>query len=413
MLSLNAEPEPPAPSPSSTSIPRAYRNFTFGTGMWFGGWGMLQVLFSWLVVGELQAREELVGIAQLALMFPALFFLLIGGVVADRVDRRRLLTGLQLAAGGLAAALAAAVWAGALSFSLVIGFALTMGTVSALSFPARDAMLYDVAGENLMRAVTGITLIQFIGQGIGQLLAGSARYLGSATALTLESLLFAVGALGFLQLPRSISLRTGRAGPVRPAELLEGIREVVRSPVLRPVWLLVTAVGLFFAGPYFVVFPLLNREYFGGDVGELSLIYMTFPAGSILGLILLWRRGQVRRPGRAIALAESIAALCLLTISAGIPFAATLAVGTVWGVCGAFFISTARTVFQENASDAHRARVLSVHMLAVLGAGSLGSPLAGFLAGQLGTLATFAFCGIAMLVFVALVCLFTDIWAYE
>jgi MFS family permease len=413
MAPSDAPPDAPVPTSSSISIPRAYRDFTFGTGMWFGGWGMLQVLFSWLVVGELRASEELVGLAQLALMFPALFFLLIGGAVADRVDRRRLLVGLQLAAGGLAAALAAAVWAGALRFSLVVAFALSMGTVSALSFPARDALLYDVAGKNLMRAVTGITLIQFIGQGSGQLLAGSARYLGSPTALMLESLLFLVGALGFARIPGSISFRTRRAGPVRLAELLEGIREVVRSPILRPVWLLVMAVGLFFAGPYFVVFPLLNREYFGGDVGELSLIYMTFPAGSILGLILLWRRGHVRRPGRAIALAESIAALCLLVISAGIPFAATLLAGTVWGICGAFFISTARTVFQEIASDAHRARVLSVHMLAVMGASTLGSPLAGFLAGQVGALGTFAFCGIAMLVFVALVCLFTDIWAYE
>jgi MFS family permease len=172
-------------------------------------------------------------------------------------------------------------------------------------------------------------------------------------------------------------------------------------------------VGLFFAGPYFVVFPLLNREYFGGDVGELSLIYMTFPAGSILGLTLLWRRGRMRRPGRAIALAQAIAALSLLVISTGIPFAPTLLAGTVWGVCGAFFISATRTVFQENASDAHRARVLSVQMLGVLGAGTLGSPLAGFLSGQLGALGAFAFCGIAMLVFVAAVCLFTDIWAYE
>jgi len=406
-------PDAPVPASPSASIPRAYRDFTFGTGMWFGGWGMLQVLFSWLVVGELRASEERVGLAQLALMFPALFFLLIGGALADRVDRRRLLVGLQLAAGGLAAALAAAVWAGALGFPLVIAFAVAMGTVSALSFPARDALLYDLAGTSLMRAVTGITLIQFIGQGAGQFLAGSARYLGSATALTLESLLFAIGALGFARIPASLSLRTRRAGPVRPAELLAGLREVVRSPILRPVWLLVMAVGLCFAGPYFVVFPLLNREYFGGDVGELSLIYMTFPAGSILGLILLWRRGHVRRPGRAIALAESIAALCLLVISAGIPFVATLLVGTVWGVCGAFFISCARTVFQEIASDAHRARVLSVHMLAVMGASTLGSPLAGFLAGQVGALATFTFCGIAMLVFVALVCLFTDIWAYE
>ncbi len=409
----DAPPDAPVPASPSVSIPRADREFTVGTGMWFGGWGMLQVLFSWLVVGELRASEERVGLAQLALMFPALFFLLIGGAVADRVDRRRLLVGLQLAAGGLAAALAAAVWAGALGFPLVIAFAVAMGTVSALSFPARDALLFDLAGTSLMRAVTGITLIQFVGQGAGQLLAGSARYLGSATALTLESLLFAIGALGFARIPGSISLRTRRAGPVRPAELLAGIREVVRSPILRPVWLLVMAVGLFFAGPYFVVFPLLNREYFGGDVGELSLIYMTFPAGSILGLILLLRRGHVRRPGRAIALAESIAALCLLVISAGIPFAATLLAGTVWGVCGAFFISCARTVFQEIASDAHRGRVLSVHMLAVMGASTLGSPLAGFLAGQVGALGTFTFCGIAMLVFVALVCLFTDIWAYE
>ena len=413
MLPSEAPPDAPVPTSSSVSIPRAYRDFTFGTGMWFGSWGMLQVLFSWLVVGELQASEELVGLAQLALMFPALFFLLIGGAVADRVDRRRLLVGLQLAAGGLAAALAAAVWAGELRFSLVIAFALTMGTVSALAFPARDALLYDVAGKNLMRAVAGITLTQFIGQGTGQLLAGSARYLGSATALTLESLLFAIGALGFARIPPSVSSQARRAEPVRLAEILEGIREVVRSPVLRAAWLLAMGVGLFFAGPYFVVFPLLNREYFGGDVGELSLIYMTFPAGSILGLILLWRRGHVRRPGRAIALAQATAALSLLVISAGIPLAATLLAGTVWGVCGAFFISATRTLFQENASHAHRARVLSVHMLAVMGASTLGSPLAGFLAGQLGALGTFAFCGIAMLVFVALVCLFTDIWAYE
>jgi MFS family permease len=413
MTCLDPPPDAPVPPSFTSPIPRGYRQFTFGTGMWFGGWGMLQVLFSWLVVGELQAREELVGLAQLALTFPALFFLLIGGAVADRVDRRRLLVGLQIAAGALAAALAVAVWVGALRFSVVIAFALTMGTVSAFGFPARDALLYDVAGRNLMRAVTGITLIQFVGQGAGQLLAGSARYLGSPITLALESLLFLVGALGFAWVAPSVSSQVRRAEPVRLVELLEGIREVVRSPILRPAWLLAMGVGLFFAGPYFVVFPLLNREYFGGDVGELSLIYMTFPAGSILGLILLWRRGHVRRPGRAIALAQAIAALCLLVISAGIPFFPTLVAGAVWGVCGAFFISGTRTVFQANASDAHRARVLSVQMLGVLGAGTLGSPLAGFLAGALGALGAFTFCGIAMLAFVALVCLFTDIWAYE
>ena len=65
---------------------------------------MLQVLFSWLVVGELRAREELVGLAQLALVVPALLFVVLGGAVADRLDRRHLLVGLHIAAGGLAVA---------------------------------------------------------------------------------------------------------------------------------------------------------------------------------------------------------------------------------------------------------------------------------------------------------------------
>jgi MFS family permease len=398
--------------PAPVAIARAYRQFTFGTGLWFGGWGMLQVLFSWLVVGELQAREELVGIAQLALVLPALLFLVLGGAVADRLDRRHLLVGLHGAAGVLAVALAALVWTDALSFWLLIAFALAMGTAAAFSFPARDALLADVAGGNLMRAVTGITLTQFIGQGVGQLMAGSARYLGSPSALVLEGGLFLLGALGFARMSSELLTRARHREPVRAGEMLDGIREVIRSPVLRPIWLLMIAIGLFFAGPYFVVFPLLNREYYGGDVADLSLIYMTFPAGSVLGLVLLWRRGQVRRRGRAIVLAQSGAALCLLAISTGIPYALTLVAGTAWGVCGAFFISLGRTVFQEQASDAQRGRVLSIQVLGVMGAGTLGSPLAGLLAAQLGALGAFTFCGVAMLVFAALVCRFTDVWRH-
>jgi MFS family permease len=373
---------------------------------------MLQVLFSWLVVGELHAREELVGVAQLALVLPALLFLLLGGAVADRQDRRHLLVALHGVAGVLAVVLAGVVWTGALTFWLVLAFALAMGTVSAFSFPARDALLADVAGGNLMRAVTGVTLTQFVGQGVGQLIAGSARYLGSPSALLLEGGLFLVGALGFARISSELIRRSRQREPLRARELLAGLREVVRSPVLRPVWLLTIAIGLFFAGPYFVVFPLLNREYYGGDVADLSLIYMTFPAGSVLGLVVLWRRGQVRRRGRAIVLAQSCAAVSLLAISTGIPYALTLLAGTIWGVCGAFFISLGRTVFQEQASDAHRARVLSIQVLGVMGAGTLGSPLAGLLAAQLGALGAFTFCGVAMLVFAAGVCRFTDIWRH-
>lgn len=173
------------------------------------------------------------------------------------------------------------------------------------------------------------------------------------------------------------------------------------------------AIGLFFNGPYFVGYPLLNREYYGGDVGDLSLLFMTFPLGSVFGLTLLWRRGQVRRRGRALALAQSMGALCLLAISAGIPFWGALVAGVIWGVCGAFFLGLGRTVFQENAGEANRARVLSIYTLGFMGAGTLGFPAAGFLAAQLGARGAFAFCGVATLVFVATVCRFTGLWTLE
>jgi MFS family permease len=384
-----------------------------GAGLWFLGWGMMQVLFSWLVVGELDAREELVGIAQLTLVIPTVAFLLIGGAVADRIDRRRLLVALHLAAGTLAAALAATVGAGMLSFSLVIAYALAMGTIAAFCFPARDALLSEVAGENVMRAVTGITLIQFTGMGVGQLLAGSARYIGSPAAMTLQGAFFAVGALAFLAIPRRFARRAPRTDPVRPSDLFGGLLEVLRSPTLRPILFMAVAVGLFFNGPYFVGFPLLNREYYGGDVGNLSLLFMTFPLGSVLGLSLLWRRGRVRRRGRALALAQSTGALCLIAISTGIPFWGTLVAGTTWGLCGAFFLGLGQTVFQETASDANRARVLSTYRLGMMGAGTLGLPTVGLLAAQLGALGTFAFCGAATLVFIALVCRLTGLWALE
>ncbi|MBW2698922.1 MAG: MFS transporter, partial [Deltaproteobacteria bacterium] len=68
-----------------------YAAFVVGTGSWFGAWGMQQVLFSWIVVGELRASSEWVGIAQTSTMLPATLLLLAGGALADRVDPRRLL----------------------------------------------------------------------------------------------------------------------------------------------------------------------------------------------------------------------------------------------------------------------------------------------------------------------------------
>jgi MFS family permease len=400
--------EPPAPAAGRpTRVP--YGWFLAGLASWFSGWGMQAVLFSWLVVGVLHETPERVGVAQFALVAPSLFLLLVGGATADRVDRRRLLVFLHCAGALLVVALATSVATGSLSFWGVVAYAAAIGSVAPFVVPARDSMLNQVAGENLMRAVVGATMVQFIASGAGSLAGGIARYAGTATTLALQAVLLLGGAWAAYRLPRGVGRAELEDEEVHTGDMLAGIRQVWRSPILRPVWLLAMGVGLFFMGPYAVVFPILVRDYYHGDVGQLSLLLMTFPIGTVLGSLFLLRFRDIRRKGRALARAQGVAACALIVVGLGVPFWVAWLAGVLWGVCGGVFMNAGRTVFQGTASASQRARVLSVYSLGFLGAGTIGSPIAGLVAGAVGPLNTFLIFGAAMLAFVAAALIFTGI----
>lgn len=402
-----------APSPPVAGEPApdggGYGWFLGLGASWFGAWGMQNVLFSWLVVGELGETAERAGLAHFGLVLPGLLFILVGGAAADRVDRRRLIAGLHAVWVLLILALAAAVFAGALTLALVIAYALCMGTVAAFANPARDAMLNDVAGANLLRAVVGVTLVQFAMSGVGAGLGGVARYIGTESALVVQAVLLSAGVgIAFL-LPRRASAGHGARAPIQLREVGAGLVEVWQSPVLRPTWLLVILVGLFFMGPYNVVYPLLVRDYYQGDVGDLSILMMTFPIGTVVVSLALLGRGRIRRKGRALAIAQAVAGLALVVIGLGGPFSVAVAGGLLWGLGGGVFMNAGRTIFQETAPLTHRARVLSVYAVGLIGAGTVGSPTAGVLAGWLGPANTFLVCGSAMIGVVALAYVFTGI----
>jgi MFS family permease len=375
---------------------------------------MQSVLFSWLVVGVLHAKAEWVGIAQSAMLLPSLVLILLGGAVADRHDRRTLLIALHLIATLLSASLVAAVASGKLSLSVLLVYALSMGSVQAFVMPARDALLSEVAGPNLMRAVTGLTLTQWGTQALGSLIAGTARWVGTTPALCLHALTILSGVSPLRKLsPAPLHSPISRR-QLRPMDVIEGVREVMRSPILPPMFWLVTAVGVLFIGPFMVVFPILVRDYYGGDVAQLALLNMAFPVGTILGsLALLWR-GRLRRKGTAQLLALVAGAGCLGVVSLGLPLWGTLAAVGGQGVASAIFTNAGRTVFQEQAPPSHRARVLSVYMFGFMGAaGLIGAPLSGVLVERIGPLATCAAASGAMIAVVACVFMFTNIARVE
>ena len=396
-----------------TTPARGFPWYVAGVGTWFGGFGMQQVLFSWLVVGELQAEARWVGVAQSASMIPSFLLILLGGALADRLDRRRLLIRLHLLAGALALGLVAAVAGGALSLGLLIGYALAIGSVSAFVMPARDALLSEVAGADMMRAVTTMTLVQWGAQAAGSFVGGSARWIGTVPALGLLAATYLAGAPTLARLAKAPLAGVPHAR-MRLADLGLGVREVLRSPLLRPVAILGAAVGALFMGPMLVVFPLMIRDYYGGDVAQLGLLQMCLPIGTILGSLALLARGGVRRKGLAQIVSLVTGAACLGAVGFGLPLWGTLLAVVLWGMGAAVFMNAGRTVFQEQAPPAVRGKVLSVHMLGFMGAsGLVGAPVSGLLVGWLGPLATCFAASATMLAVVALVAATTEILRVE
>ena len=398
------------PAPVRRHAEHPYPWYVAGVGSWFGAGGMQMVLFAWLVVGELQASARWVGVAQSAMMIPSFLLILIGGAVADRRDRRALLVGLHFAAAGLGLGLLASVAAERLSLAIIIAYALGMGSVGAFVTPARDSLLSDVIGRrDMMRAVIGMTLVQWGAQAIGSLLGGSARWIGTVPALGIQVGVLLLGVPTLLRLrPAPPSLPRGRR--LRGVDLVVGLREVFASPVLRAVLMLVVSVGLMFMGPFMVVFPLLVRDVYQGDVVQLGMLNMAFPIGTIVGSLGLLSIGRLRRKGLAQLVALFAGGGCLAAIGLGLPFEATLGLVALFGVVGSVFMNASRTVFQERASDRNRARVLSVYALGFMGAGGLiGAPMAGLLVDWVGPLRTCQINGGAMALLVLAIGLFTGV----
>jgi MFS family permease len=172
-------------------------------------------------------------------------------------------------------------------------------------------------------------------------------------------------------------------------------------------------VGIFFMGPFMVVLPLLVRDYFGGDVAQLSLLGAAFPAGIILGSLVLLARGGMRRKGLAQLVSLFVGSVALAGIGLGLAFAGTLAAIFVWGISASIFMNAGRTLFQAAAPPTHRGRVLSIYALGFMGSAPLGALLSGILADLTGALATCWICAFAMIALATGASLFTGVAKLE
>ena len=336
------------------------------------------VLFPWLVAVLLHESAARVGIAQMCGALPALFLILFGGVIGDRFDQRRILIALHLLGAVPPFVMAVLIGNGLLTFGLLIGYALVGGIVGAFSQPARDALLSRVAGERIQRTVMMAMTLQFGVQILGISLASLADRLGPVPLIVIQATVMSLGALAVTQ------IRIDRFVP--PAkrehalkEIRDGLSLVFSSQRMQPVMLLTFAVGMFFAGAFTVLVPLTIRDVYHGGAQQIGFAYVLNMIGTVAMTLFLLVRGGVSRPGRAVIIALGCGALLFVPIALGVPIGAFYALIFLWGAGGGLGMSMSRSIMQEAAPASHRARVMSVYSLGMMGGMPLGSVSMGYI----------------------------------
>jgi MFS family permease len=383
---------------------RNYRLFFFGQLVSLTGTWMQQVGQDWLVL-RLTNRALPLGIT-LALQFgPMLVLGAWAGVVADRLDKRRLLLATQTAMASLALVLGILTATGTVRLWMVYVLALLLGCATSFDMPTRQAFVSEMVGPDRVTNAIGLNSAVF----------NSARVVGPAVAGVLIAAVgiapaFLINAVSYLAVIAGLLAmdpdRLHRLPPVDRAggQVRAGLRHVWSNPVLRSTIALVAVVGALGLN-YRVALPLLARFTFGGSASAYGALASIMAAGAVAGALAAARRG---RPSRALLLG-SVAVFGLLSFAAAA--APTLLVEAVvlapLGVASMTFLATANSTLQLASSPELRGRVMALYGLVFLGSTPLGGVLGGWMAGQFGPRSILVLSGVSSLAAAGLAALLT------
>jgi MFS family permease len=365
---------------------RNYRLYFSGQVASLTGTWMQQIAMSWLVY-RLTGSVLLLGIVAFAGQIPVLLVAPLGGLIADRADRRKLLLATQATALGQSLVLAVLTFSAAIAPWHLVALALLLGTCNAIDIPARQSYFVHLIGrrEDLPNA---IALNSFAINGarlVGPALAGAVvAALGEAICFLLNSLSY-LAMLAALMAIRTPPMPVARPGARRA--LTEGFRYAFGTPAARGLLALVAGTS-FAATPYSVLMPAYAKEIFGGDAGAYGLLMASAGAGAVIGTIALAARTGVRGLDHVLAAAPFALAAGLLAFVAAPTIWIAPACLLVVGFAVVTIAAGANTAIQSIVPDEIRGRVMSVFTMCFLGIAPLGALAAGAVAQRIGLRAT-------------------------
>jgi MFS family permease len=361
-----------------------YRDFRV---LWFGaftstvGTWMQKVAQSWLVF-DLTKSSFYLGLDDFLGQLPILLFTLLGGVIADRHDRRRLLMGSQFVQMATAFALAALVYQGRVHIGHILVLSFTAGLAQAFGGPAYQAMVPSLVEKKDMANAIALNSIQFnLARVFGPVLAGvTMASLGAAWCFSINGLSFLVVILALT------SLRVKHIPPAdrRPIlhELKGGFVYARSEPAI--IALTVLACMTTFLGlPLLTFLPVFAREIFHGDIGRYSEMMAFSGMGAVSGALVVAWLGRFKHMGLTLLLVQ----LAFGVLISAFAFSRIYWLSNVLLFCGGAALLTVfsmtTSLVQLIVPDHLRGRVVSIYMVAFRGGMPLGSLASGFAASLL------------------------------
>jgi MFS family permease len=348
-----------------------------------GSW--LQTIAVGILVTELTGQARWTGLMAAAAFVPVGVLSPVGGAIADRVDRRRLLIGTTVGETVAAVLLAVLVGTGNVSALAVTALVFAGGCMAALGFPAYQAILPDLVDRDDLLGASSLSMAQYnLGRVVGPVLAGAVLVAGSYTwAFALNAASYGAVVVALL----TVRLETRAPSGDEPAGLwsriVAGARGAAAEPGCRTA-ILTIAVTALLLSPFIALIPAVTVKLFAGGEGATSLLIGAQGVGAVAGALSL--ASLARRYGhRRVLVANLLVLPFLLGAYAAAP---SLAVATVVlvavGACYVNVLSGLGTVVQLRAPEVLRARILSLYMVALGTVYPLGAVLQGALGDRWG-----------------------------
>jgi MFS family permease len=357
-----------------------YRRFLAGALIGSVGSFMQSTAQGWLVL-EITDSPAALGLVFALQALPILVLSAVAGVVADRVDRRRLLIATQLSTAVLAVALAVLTSTGVVAFEHVAALALLAGIATAIQTPASQAIVPALVDRSVIGSAVALNSAQFnLSRILGPSIAGAViaagglelAFWGNAAALGLVALI-----LWRLRVPAQPASGPGQASMW--ANLMDGVR-YVRGRRIVAVLVLLAGVPAMFLLNYLVLLPVFARDVLDIGAPGLGLLSAGIGVGALVAALAL----AVLRPGggsgRSLLVALMIASVAevVFAVSRSVPLSVVAL--AVLGGCQVLYYATTNTLLQLLVPARLRGRVMSLYILTSWGLIPVGNVVAGLVA---------------------------------